>query len=1281
MNLLDAIHRTTTIVWLVYLTFQYKDLLQKHLSQEEINESFTDFIRGGARDDRADVRIITTTKEKEEVETTTPLFEQNEAEVTQDDSTRNDDVAINKEKENENENEMKREAEAFKPVFSPSFAIPRVADSLHDKNNNNKNNTLRRKTQSNEELFRMGANAFTSFEVIDTDIDYSTTCILVRNDEKTEQFQKEEQDRRDLLQLYDDDDDYSYYLYDLINSVENSIPTNNTTAQQSHQETQEKEKEIIKKINTFQMKLNVMTDAMPQETSWTLLPHNDSKSSESLIINSKGLSDTSTKLAKNALHEFHYQCTFSSAKTEIKETTSTTEAAVAADTPVCFEFNFKDSGYNGNCCYFGVGYFSLNVSIHNTTSTLLHDRLYASEISTLFCVNEKGELTTQEGEKEKQKKQIMQSHYLSRECINNECVCDGNPSLFAAYDERDSMYNNKMNVLVKMLSLSRSDTLLDVSSPQYKAACWVLNDDPFFVNLQQNVKEEEELNDDINTVKKHRIEARMIQRYILALFYFATSPKNWNNHFNFLSSKSECEWNTVDAFYNNNDNDDEYAYSFIRGNICDEDENVISIVFANNNLNGTIVEELYGLKSLEQLFLQKNQFLHGQIPSTLGRLPALRQLFLFDNSLDGTLAPELFHAKNINTLNLQRNFISGSIPSTIENLKSMVVLSLSENKLKGSIPDSIYSLTSLAGLELFENALTGSISSLLGDLVKLKWLVLNNNELTGSIPSTIQNLKLLRWLAMNSNKISGQPDTLSSLSSTINFIALHNNSQHGKMPDELCDNIVTSDCRNDVFDSQVICPCCTFCSDKSPIWEGNCADTKLEVEIDHQKRNSFERNSDFLKWSIIDHSTEKKVMYDGMYNKIAYSNDKRNHQTCIVNSGCFSLYMESAPVQDTNYSVSWNSFPIYSNTFPGRESIADQTQWFQSQSMISFYYDEEKNQIKFDDVPCQSIELFCGDNKDTPILIHPNTTERIIYSTALRISGTAALKNIFSPQSRALCWIVQDNSSPCKNNLDGNMDTTVNLFIQRYVLTILHLTSVNGLFHSNDDNNKNNNRDNEYPPLTHECIWPGIECSNNKSFVTKISLSSEINQMIGSTLIEELGNLAFLETFRLRQTGLKGPLPNVISNLYSLRELDLSMNALTGSIPDTFFHQLRKLEVLDLSYNLMTGTIPFGIGSHSNNMEVIQLSNNIFIGSLPLDGFKKFNLKFLDVSVNELSGSISPALLKHVNLGEFNYMVTTFRQENSFFCSFIFFLTFFFNCLNEIKRVFGYQSELLRRKN
>ena len=65
------------------------------------------------------------------------------------------------------------------------------------------------------------------------------------------------------------------------------------------------------------------------------------------------------------------------------------------------------------------------------------------------------------------------------------------------------------------------DVIFNTQSAQYKAACWLIYDDDRYLNASSPY---------------------LVQRYVLALFYFATNGFNWTDSFYFLTGKDECKW-------------------------------------------------------------------------------------------------------------------------------------------------------------------------------------------------------------------------------------------------------------------------------------------------------------------------------------------------------------------------------------------------------------------------------------------------------------------------------------------------------------------------------------------------------------------------------------------------------------------------------------------------------------------------------------------------------------------------------------------------------------------
>ena len=204
----------------------------------------------------------------------------------------------------------------------------------------------------------------------------------------------------------------------------------------------------------------------------------------------------------------------------------------------------------------------------------------------------------------------------------------------------------------------------------------------------------------------------------------------------------------------------------------------------NNQLTGSIPSELGDLTNLTQLYLNNNQ-LTGTIPPKLGDLTSLDRLWLYVNQLTGTIPSELGDLTNLTNLSLHNNQLTGTIPSALGDLTNLTRLSLYGNQLTGSLPSELGNLTSLTNLWLNNNQLTGSIPSELGDLTSLTQLYLNNNQLRGPIPSKLGDLTSLDRLWLYVNQLTGPiPSALGDLTNLTN-LSLHRNQLTGPIPPTL----------------------------------------------------------------------------------------------------------------------------------------------------------------------------------------------------------------------------------------------------------------------------------------------------------------------------------------------------------------------------------------------------------------------------------------------------------------------------------------------------------------
>ena len=110
-------------------------------------------------------------------------------------------------------------------------------------------------------------------------------------------------------------------------------------------------------------------------------------------------------------------------------------------------------------------------------------------------------------------------------------------------------------------------------------------------------------------------------------------------------------------------------------------------------------------------------------------------------------------------LQLYNDSLNGTIPPEIGNLTELVQLHLGYNQLHGTIPACLYSLNKLEMLHLGENQLYDTLSSLIGNLVNLKYLYLGINNFYGVIPNELCNLTNLLQFDINNNNFTGSITT------------------------------------------------------------------------------------------------------------------------------------------------------------------------------------------------------------------------------------------------------------------------------------------------------------------------------------------------------------------------------------------------------------------------------------------------------------------------------------------------------------------------------------------
>lgn len=102
---------------------------------------------------------------------------------------------------------------------------------------------------------------------------------------------------------------------------------------------------------------------------------------------------------------------------------------------------------------------------------------------------------------------------------------------------------------------------------------------------------------------------------------------------------------------------------------------------------------------------------------------------------------------------------------------------------------------------------------------------------------------------------------------------------------------------------------------------------------------------------------------------------------------------------------------------------------------------------------------------------------------------------------------------------------------------------------------------------------------------------------------------------------LSGTIPNSIQNLVRLRSLMLGNNNLSGELPSSLKY-LKGLVLLELSVNRFSGIIPAWIGENLGNLMILRLMNNDLQGNIPLQLCGLKYLRLIDLSRNSFTDPI-----------------------------------------------------------
>ncbi|KAG4936915.1 hypothetical protein AAZX31_18G185400 [Glycine max] len=578
-------------------------------------------------------------------------------------------------------------------------------------------------------------------------------------------------------------------------------------------------------------------------------------------------------------------------------------------------------------------------------------------------------------------------------------------------------------------------------------------------------------------------------------------------------------------------------------------KNLTHLHFWKNGFTGSITSYHFGgLRNLLQIDLQDN-FLDGSLPSSLFSLPLLRSIRLSNNNFQDQLNKfSNISSSKLEILDLSGNDLNGSIPTDIFQLRSLCVLELSSNKLNGRLKlDVIHRLVNLSTLGLSHNHLSIDTNfadvGLISSIPNMKIVELASCNLT-EFPSFLRNQSKITTLDLSSNNIQGSiPTWIWQLNSLVQLNLSHN----------LLSNL------------------------EGPVQNPSSNLRLLDLHDNHLqgKLQIFPVHASYLDYSSNNFSfTIPSDIGNFLSSTIFLSLSKNNLSGNIPQSLCSS---SSMLVLDFSYNHLNGKIPecltqserlvvldLQHNKFYG--SIPDKF----PVSCVLRTLDLNSN-LLWGSIPkslanCTSLEVLdLGNNQvddGFPCFLKTISTLRVMVLRGNKFHG-----HVGCPYSNST-WYMLQIVDLSVNNFSGVLPK--NCFKTWKAM----------MLDEDDDGSKFNH-------IASQVLkFGGIYYQGSVTLTSKGLQMEFVNILTGFTSVDFSSN------------NFEGTIPEELMNFTRLNLLDLSDNALAGQIPSSIGN-LKQLEALDLSSNHFDGEIPTQL-ANLNFLSYLDLSSNRLVGKIPV---------------------------------------------------------------------------------
>ncbi|KAK9049139.1 hypothetical protein SSX86_031894 [Deinandra increscens subsp. villosa] len=479
------------------------------------------------------------------------------------------------------------------------------------------------------------------------------------------------------------------------------------------------------------------------------------------------------------------------------------------------------------------------------------------------------------------------------------------------------------------------------------------------------------------------------------------------------------------------------------------------------------------------------------------------------------------------------------------NLTKLVKLSISNNSISGKFPTKLGEM--LEFLDVSDNLFNSTLPAAdIGKAVSLKNLSLAGNNFSGSIPGWVSGLSSIQSLDLSRNSFSGPvPPAFTTRLNNLVYLNLSVNGLTKNIPKGFEDTGVL-----EVLDLH-----------------GNM----LSGDFDPQfLLLTTATHVDFSGNLITSSSSHDDKFLPGISETVKYLNLSRNQLTGSLVSGGAQMF-GSLVVLDLSYNQLSGELPSFNFAY-------DLQVLKLSNNRFSGFIPNDL--LKGDSLVLTELDL-SGNNLTGSISMIMSTSLQV-----LNLSGNALTGEL--PLVTGGC-VVLDLSM---NSFEGNLTKLV----KWGNLEFLDLSQ--------------NRLTGSFPEVTAQFLRLNhLNLSHN-------SLDSSIPKVIT--------RFPRLTALDLGFNRFDGPFPNGLISMPTLQQLHLQSNKLSGSIelfPSSFISNVSSIRVLDISDNQLDGDFPDGFNSLAG-LKFLDISGNNFSGSLPLSLTGLTDLDSLDISQNHFRGPL-----------------------------------------------------------